>query len=90
MARNDDEFWKALEELRADVATLKARPCLTEDQKRAQLILLRIVDAAIKVLWLTNGAVKNLGVPLGILIGVYAYGLDILEWAVGYLKGLQK
>lgn len=86
----ESELHEALNALRARVVTLEENQCLTEEQRRAQLIVLRIAQAAINVVWLTNGAVKNFGLPVGILIGIYAYGQDIAEQIVSYLRGLSK
>jgi hypothetical protein len=69
-------------DLESRLAALEAEAFTASDRE-----LLRFVIAAVKAargtIWLTNGLVKYVLPPLGVLWGLYHYGAEWVLWATG-------
>lgn len=83
MRQNDVCLAEQLEAIRAEIderiKEIELQNTLTEQQRDFIRWASKVYHIALGFVWLTNGAVKYLAVPVGVLVGIYMYGYDLLE-----------
>jgi len=70
------------DELEARLRALESES-LSSDDRELLSFMLRAVKAARGTIWLTNGLVKYLLPPLGVVWGLYHFGTEWALWAFG-------
>lgn len=61
--------------------------CPTKEEQEINQFLIQVVRAIRMTLWLTNGAVKYLAGPTGVIIGLWIWGENILDWLLSHVHG---
>ena len=77
---------KALEEFEARLTALELLGA-TDEEREVSALVFKIVRSVKLTLWLTNGAVRWFGMPLGILWGLYAYGANAATMVLHFIAG---
>jgi hypothetical protein len=80
---------QALEAYEARLATLEALG-LTDEEREINDLIFRIVRWLKTTLWVTNGAVKYFGPPIGIGWGLYLYGANLANGIAYFIMGTPK
>lgn len=71
------------------LAALEARELSPEEQRINRLII-KVVKAFSQTLWLINGGMKWLAAPIGIVLGVWAFGSNVLEYVLEFVRNFSK
>lgn len=77
---------KLFEKYEARLEALEA-VCLTKEEREINMLMIRIARSVKMTLWLTNGAIKYIAPPLGMVWGLWLYGEQALEWVKHFHQG---
>ena len=81
---NDVMQDKTLADYEQRIRALEAL-CQTEEEREINDLVIKVVKAIRATLWLLNGGVKYFAGPLGVAMGLWLYGEQVVTWAIGLI-----